>query len=136
MRRDLTDILSPITNERWSLEALNFICDGLTFFNNLNSEKQDSQSLCDSMNLFAANEFGSLCPNVLKKLQFVNENDYIDAVNYLIHKKILKHSKHIVYKNLENPQILTQKHPHKIIEDESILQPEKKIDKFQRFLKI
>jgi uncharacterized repeat protein (TIGR04138 family) len=136
MNQNLKEILDSVANDKWSSEALNFICDGLVLFNSLPPEQQDSQTLTNSITLHALNEFGPLAHQVLTKLSLVNENDPIDAVNFLIDKKILKNKKFLKFEPLSQPKKIIEKFPQKELKSDIIITPEKKIDKFQRFIKI
>ena len=134
MTPELSEILHPLSDQNWSLEALEFICDGIMFTDNFENEL-DSQSLSDRIALFSAHEFGPLAIEALTALNFKDENDFIRVVNYLISKKVLNNSSTEPYPELEKPEHLSKKLSQKSLNNEEELLPPKKIDIFQRFLK-
>ena len=134
MTSELSEILRPLSDQNWSLEALEFICDGIMFTNKIENEL-DSQSLSDGISLFSVHEFGPLAIEVLNALNFKDENDFIRAVNYLLSKKVLNNSSTAPYPELAKPEYLSKKLSLKSLNNEEKLLPPKKIDIFQRFLK-
>ncbi|WDE95656.1 hypothetical protein PQO03_07975 [Lentisphaera profundi] len=122
-------------NPQYSIKSLLFICRGIEFFNQTQTSN-DSDTILNSLYLHAFNEYGPLALFTLNKLNFYKNSDFVTAINLLIEKKIFTGIEKLEITAQVNEQNLSSIIQKKALPEPAFWPKIKKVNNFQRFLKI